>query len=75
MYSLGLCTACSFVHGKVGYKIITEENLQLNVYVMTALIDMYAKWGSIAEAQSIFFFFFFLRYKLRAYSTEWITRT
>ncbi|KAK3128575.1 hypothetical protein QOZ80_6BG0463620 [Eleusine coracana subsp. coracana] len=40
--------------GKWVHKIIAEENLELNVYVMTALIDMYAKCGSIAEARSIF---------------------
>ncbi|CAL5037210.1 unnamed protein product [Urochloa decumbens] len=40
--------------GKWVHKIIAKENLELNVYVMTALIDMYAKCGSIAEARSIF---------------------
>jgi pentatricopeptide repeat protein len=40
--------------GKWVNKIIAKENLELNVYVMTALIDMYAKCGSIAEARSIF---------------------
>ncbi|KAL6861907.1 hypothetical protein ACP4OV_017607 [Aristida adscensionis] len=40
--------------GKWVHKIIAKENLELNVYVMTALIDMYVKCGSIAEARSIF---------------------
>ncbi|XP_062228295.1 pentatricopeptide repeat-containing protein At4g30700 [Phragmites australis] len=40
--------------GKWVHEIITKQNLELNVYVMTALIDMYAKCGSIAEARSIF---------------------
>ncbi|KAJ1258336.1 hypothetical protein BS78_10G067700 [Paspalum vaginatum] len=40
--------------GKWVHKIIAKENLELNVYIMTALIDMYAKCGSIAEARSIF---------------------
>ncbi|KAL5200048.1 hypothetical protein ABZP36_021251 [Zizania latifolia] len=40
--------------GKWVHKIITEEELEPNVYVTTALIDMYAKCGSISEARSIF---------------------
>ncbi|XP_051204482.1 pentatricopeptide repeat-containing protein At4g30700 [Lolium perenne] len=40
--------------GKWVHKIIANENLELNVYVMTALIDMYVKCGSIAEARCIF---------------------
>ncbi|KAM0887641.1 hypothetical protein ACQ4PT_028897 [Festuca glaucescens] len=40
--------------GKWVHKIIAKENLELNVYVMTALIDMYVKCGSIAEARCIF---------------------
>ncbi|KAL6606059.1 hypothetical protein ACP70R_041712 [Stipagrostis hirtigluma subsp. patula] len=40
--------------GKWVHKVIAKESLELNVYVMTALIDMYAKCGSLAEARSIF---------------------
>ncbi|CAL9117182.1 unnamed protein product [Musa textilis] len=40
--------------GKWVHQIIAEEDLELNVFVSTALIDMYAKCGSIAEARSIF---------------------
>ncbi|KXG19489.1 pentatricopeptide repeat-containing protein At4g30700 [Sorghum bicolor] len=46
---LGALSLGTWVH-----RIIAKENLELNVYVMTALIDMYAKCGSIAEARSIF---------------------
>uniref|UniRef100_J3MBX1 DYW domain-containing protein n=2 Tax=Oryza brachyantha TaxID=4533 RepID=J3MBX1_ORYBR len=40
--------------GKWVHRIIAEEDLEPNVYVMTALIDMYVKCGSISEARSIF---------------------
>ncbi|XP_026660588.2 pentatricopeptide repeat-containing protein At4g30700 [Phoenix dactylifera] len=40
--------------GKWVHQIITQEDLELNVYVLTALIDMYAKCGSIMEARRIF---------------------
>ncbi|XP_020089937.1 pentatricopeptide repeat-containing protein At4g30700-like [Ananas comosus] len=40
--------------GKWVHRIITEEDLELNVYVLTALIDMYAKCGRITEARNIF---------------------
>lgn len=40
--------------GKWVHKIIAKEKLELNVYVMTALIDMYVKCGSIVEARCIF---------------------
>ncbi|KAF7099907.1 hypothetical protein CFC21_101488 [Triticum aestivum] len=40
--------------GKWVHKIISKENLELNVYVITALIDMYVKCGSIVEARRIF---------------------
>ncbi|KAG0467112.1 hypothetical protein HPP92_018692 [Vanilla planifolia] len=40
--------------GKQVHRMITEEKLELNVFVSTALIDMYAKCGNIIEAQKIF---------------------
>ncbi|PKA52724.1 Pentatricopeptide repeat-containing protein [Apostasia shenzhenica] len=40
--------------GKWVHRIITEEDVELNVYVSTSLIDMYAKCGNILEAQKIF---------------------
>ncbi|XP_020701655.2 pentatricopeptide repeat-containing protein At4g30700 isoform X1 [Dendrobium catenatum] len=40
--------------GKWIHQIIIHEDLELNVYVCTALIDMYAKCGNIVEAQRIF---------------------
>uniref|UniRef100_A0A0E0HQ03 DYW domain-containing protein n=1 Tax=Oryza nivara TaxID=4536 RepID=A0A0E0HQ03_ORYNI len=40
--------------GKWVHRVIAEEDLDPNVYVMTALIDMYAKCGSISEARRIF---------------------
>ncbi|XP_072953551.1 pentatricopeptide repeat-containing protein At4g30700 [Typha angustifolia] len=40
--------------GKWVHWIIAKEDLELNVYVSTALIDMYAKCGSITEARRIF---------------------
>uniref|UniRef100_A0A0E0PUE7 DYW domain-containing protein n=1 Tax=Oryza rufipogon TaxID=4529 RepID=A0A0E0PUE7_ORYRU len=40
--------------GKWVHRVIAEEDLEPNVYVMTALIDMYAKCGSISEARRIF---------------------
>ncbi|KAJ0984903.1 hypothetical protein J5N97_003259 [Dioscorea zingiberensis] len=40
--------------GKWVHRIISEEDLELNVYVSTALIDMYAKCGDISEARKVF---------------------
>ncbi|KAK8966120.1 Pentatricopeptide repeat-containing protein [Platanthera guangdongensis] len=40
--------------GKKIHMLISDEDLELNVYVCTALIDMYAKCGDIAEAHRIF---------------------
>ncbi|KAH7688283.1 TPR-like protein [Dioscorea alata] len=46
---LGALSIGTWVH-----RIITEEDLEFNVFVSTALIDMYAKCGSIKEAQKVF---------------------
>lgn len=46
---LGTLSLGKWVHG-----LIKSENLESNIYVSTALIDMYAKCGSIAEAQRLF---------------------
>ncbi|XP_020261814.1 pentatricopeptide repeat-containing protein At4g30700 [Asparagus officinalis] len=40
--------------GKWVHQIINREGVEPNVYVSTALIDMYAKCGSIGEARRIF---------------------
>ncbi|XP_010273676.1 PREDICTED: pentatricopeptide repeat-containing protein At4g30700 isoform X2 [Nelumbo nucifera] len=40
--------------GKWVHELIIRENFEFNVYVSTALIDMYAKCGRIREAQFIF---------------------
>ncbi|KAK9100141.1 hypothetical protein Scep_023571 [Stephania cephalantha] len=40
--------------GKWVHELIVRENFQSNIYVSTALIDMYAKCGSIREAQILF---------------------
>ncbi|KAK9130336.1 hypothetical protein Sjap_010823 [Stephania japonica] len=40
--------------GKWVHELIVRENFQSNIYVSTALIDMYAKCGSIKEAQILF---------------------
>lgn len=46
---LGALSLGKWVHG-----LIKSENLESNIYVSTALIDMYAKCGSIVEAQRLF---------------------
>ncbi|XXG58604.1 hypothetical protein AAC387_Pa04g0878 [Persea americana] len=40
--------------GKWVHDLIIQERIESNVYVSTALIDMYAKCGSITEARGIF---------------------
>uniref|UniRef100_A0A1D1XWU5 Pentatricopeptide repeat-containing protein At4g30700 n=1 Tax=Anthurium amnicola TaxID=1678845 RepID=A0A1D1XWU5_9ARAE len=40
--------------GKWVHQIINEQHLEPNVFVFTAMIDMYAKCGSIKEARCIF---------------------
>ncbi|XP_040996985.1 pentatricopeptide repeat-containing protein At4g30700 [Juglans microcarpa x Juglans regia] len=40
--------------GKWVHNLIKSENLESNIYVSTALIDMYAKCGSILEARQLF---------------------
>ncbi|XAR66737.1 hypothetical protein NMG60_11013060 [Bertholletia excelsa] len=40
--------------GKWVHDLINRENFESNVYVSTALIDMYAKCGSIMEARQLF---------------------
>ncbi|CAM8891773.1 unnamed protein product [Rhodiola kirilowii] len=40
--------------GKWVHEVIVKEKLELNVYVSTALIDMYAKCGSIEFARQLF---------------------
>ncbi|GMY35596.1 pentatricopeptide repeat-containing protein At4g30700 [Fagus crenata] len=46
---LGALSLGKWVHG-----LIKSENLESNIYVSTALIDMYAKCGSIVEARRLF---------------------
>ncbi|XP_022135485.1 pentatricopeptide repeat-containing protein At4g30700 [Momordica charantia] len=46
---LGALSIGKWVHG-----LIKSEKLESNVYVSTALVDMYAKCGSIAEARQLF---------------------
>ncbi|KAL6012194.1 hypothetical protein ACLOJK_002672 [Asimina triloba] len=40
--------------GKWVHDLIIKESIESNVFVSTALIDMYAKCGSIGEARSLF---------------------
>jgi len=40
--------------GKWVHELINKEKLESNVYVSTALIDMYAKCGSISKARELF---------------------
>ncbi|BAT76160.1 hypothetical protein LR48_Vigan01g242400 [Vigna angularis] len=40
--------------GKWVHQLITSKNLEPNIYVLTALIDMYAKCGNILEAWQLF---------------------
>ncbi|KAF8400498.1 hypothetical protein HHK36_013796 [Tetracentron sinense] len=40
--------------GKWVHDLIVRENFETNIYVSTALMDMYAKCGSIVEAQRLF---------------------
>lgn len=46
---LGALSIGKWVHG-----LIKSEKLESNVYVSTALVDMYAKCGSIVEARQLF---------------------
>ncbi|XP_004152852.1 pentatricopeptide repeat-containing protein At4g30700 [Cucumis sativus] len=46
---LGALSIGKWVHG-----LIKSERLESNVYVSTALVDMYAKCGSIVEARQLF---------------------
>lgn len=40
--------------GKWVHNLVKKENFEYNIYVSTALIDMYAKCGSIEEAKRLF---------------------
>ncbi|CAA7408107.1 unnamed protein product [Spirodela intermedia] len=40
--------------GKWAHQMIKDKHLEVNIFVSTALIDMYAKCGSIGEARRIF---------------------
>ncbi|XP_004288724.1 PREDICTED: pentatricopeptide repeat-containing protein At4g30700-like [Fragaria vesca subsp. vesca] len=46
---LGALSLGKWVHG-----LIKSKNLESNIYVLTALVDMYAKCGSIVEARQLF---------------------
>ncbi|PQP98395.1 pentatricopeptide repeat-containing protein [Prunus yedoensis var. nudiflora] len=46
---LGAISLGKWVHG-----LIKSKNLESNIYVLTALVDMYAKCGSIVEARKLF---------------------
>lgn len=46
---LGALSLGKWVHG-----LVRSKSFDFNIYVMTALIDMYAKCGSIAEARQLF---------------------
>lgn len=46
---LGALSLGKWVHG-----LVKSRNFESNIYVSTALIDMYAKCGNIAEAQELF---------------------
>lgn len=40
--------------GKWVHELISKENFESNIYVSTALVDMYAKCGSIEDARRLF---------------------
>ncbi|KAM0974210.1 hypothetical protein TB2_017075 [Malus domestica] len=40
--------------GKWAHGLIKSKNLESNIYVLTSLVDMYAKCGSIVEARKLF---------------------
>ncbi|CAL0325621.1 unnamed protein product [Lupinus luteus] len=40
--------------GKSLHQLIKSKNLETNIYVLTALVDMYAKCGNISEALQLF---------------------
>ncbi|XP_019177959.1 PREDICTED: pentatricopeptide repeat-containing protein At4g30700 isoform X1 [Ipomoea nil] len=40
--------------GKWVHELINKENFESNIYVLTALVDMYAKCGSIDKARQLF---------------------
>ncbi|XP_057420066.1 pentatricopeptide repeat-containing protein At4g30700 [Lotus japonicus] len=44
----------SLSFGKWVHQLIKSKNLEPNIYVSTALIDMYAKCGNISEARQLF---------------------
>ncbi|KAM1282719.1 hypothetical protein FF1_025905 [Malus domestica] len=46
---LGAISLGKWVHG-----LIKSKNLESNIYVLTSLVDMYAKCGSIVEARKLF---------------------
>ncbi|XP_062078467.1 pentatricopeptide repeat-containing protein At4g30700 [Humulus lupulus] len=46
---LGILSLGKWVHG-----LIKSKNLESNIFVKTALVDMYAKCGSIGEARELF---------------------
>lgn len=46
---LGILSLGKWVHG-----LIKSKNLESNIFVKTALVDMYAKCGSIVEARELF---------------------
>lgn len=46
---LGAISLGKWVHG-----LIKSKSLESNIYVLTALVDMYAKCGSIVEARQLF---------------------
>ncbi|XP_068653956.1 pentatricopeptide repeat-containing protein At2g29760, chloroplastic-like [Aristolochia californica] len=54
--ALSACTSLSnFTFGKFMHQFIYRRNIKIDVFVETALIDMYIKCGSMKEAVQIFF--------------------
>ncbi|CAM6019343.1 unnamed protein product [Sphagnum balticum] len=55
---IGVLNACASVaaldEGKCAHQQIIESGFESNVFVGSSLIDMYAKFGSMEEAQSMF---------------------
>ncbi|KAH8965947.1 hypothetical protein BDL97_04G143100 [Sphagnum fallax] len=55
---VGVLNACASVmaleEGRLAHKQIIQSNCESNVFVVSSLVDMYAKCGSLEDAQKVF---------------------